>query len=132
MLADSLIQRWMPPAVAAPLALLAACGSGSGLPETPSSFAGAVAEVFKYDGSVQCTTSGASVDQMARQLTSAGIDVLCGKKGSDGYAYIALCGAGTGAINVYAIHVENLADAESLGFLPVTELPDYEGEPCSP
>lgn len=89
-------------------------------------------KVFKYDGSVQCGSSGISVEEMSRELTNHGVDVLCGQKGGDGYLYCAACGCGSGRINVYTIHAENLADVEALGFASVTDLPDYQDEPCTP
>ena len=89
-------------------------------------------KVYKYDGSVQCGGAGTSVDEMARELTNRGIDVLCGQKGNDGYAHCMACGCGSGSINVYVIHPENLGDAEELGFSRVSDLSDYQDEPCTP
>jgi hypothetical protein len=90
----------------------------------------ATAKVFKSDGSVQCSQAGTSVEDMQRELTGAGIDVICGQKANDGSGYCAACGCGTGMINVYTIHPENIQDAEALGFAPVTDLPDYQDQPC--
>lgn len=91
---------------------------------------GDVAKVYKGDGQTQCHDNGADEDVMARELTDAGIDVLCSQKGSDGYAYCQACGCGAGTINVYTIHVQNVPDAESLGFAPVSDLPDYQDASC--
>lgn len=90
----------------------------------------AVTKVFKHDGSVQCVKKGVSVEEMAKKLTDAGIDVICGQKGRDGYAHCAACSCKTGLINVYTIHSANVPDAKSLGFAPVSDLPDYRDEPC--
>jgi hypothetical protein len=110
--------------------LLVAIGLAACVPAPePEPYGG---KVFKYDGSVQCTNPGISVEDMAAELTGAGIEVLCGQKGSDGYAYAAVCGAGTGGINVYTISVDDLADVEALGFAPVRDLPEYQDQPCSP
>ena len=89
-------------------------------------------KVYKYDGSVQCGSAGTSVDDMAWELTNRGIDVLCGQKGNDGNVYCTACGCGSGSINVYVIHPQNLADAEALGFARVSDLSDYQDEPCTP
>lgn len=87
-------------------------------------------KVFKYDGSRQCENAGIPLDEMAQELISGGVDVICAQKASNGMMYPAVCGAGTGAINVYLIHPENLADAEALGFNSVNELPQYQDSPC--
>lgn len=87
-------------------------------------------KVFKYDGSRQCENNGIPLDVMAQELIGGGVDVICSQKGSNGMAYPAVCGAGTGAINVYLIHQENLSDAEALGFSSVNELPNYLDTPC--
>ena len=100
--------------------LLPGCHSGSG-----------TQKIYKYDGSVQCNlASGTPLAEMALELTDAGIDVVCAQKSHDGQAYIAACGAGTGAINVYTIHTANLKDAEALGFKSVLTLPDYKDAAC--
>src|SRR5690606_29354163 len=87
-------------------------------------------KVFKYDGSRQCENNGIPLDVMAQELIGGGVDVICSQKSSNGMAYPAVCGAGTGAINVYLIHQENLSDAEALGFSSVNELPNYLDTPC--
>jgi hypothetical protein len=91
---------------------------------------GDVAKVYKSDGQTQCHDNGVDEDVMARELTNAGIDVLCSQKGSDGYAYCMACGCGAGRINVYTIHAQNVPDAQDLGFAPVSDLPDYQDQPC--
>ena len=60
-------------------------------------------EVYKYTGAVQCGTAGVSVDVMEKTLTMNGIDVLSSFCGYDGYLRSAVCGNGTGLINVYGI-----------------------------
>jgi hypothetical protein len=87
-------------------------------------------KVYKYDGSAQCEGAGASVEEMQRELTDAGVPVFCGQKAGDGYAYAAVCGASTGMINVYTIDASDLAKAEDLGFNSTAELPDYQDEVC--
>ncbi len=104
-------------------ALLAACG-GSGTPP--------LTDIYKSDGSTQCESDGVTVAEMQRELVNAGIDVICGRKADDGRAYCAACGCPTGRINVYTIHAQNLADAEDLGFAPVSALENYRDTPCGP
>lgn len=86
--------------------------------------------VYKYDGSVQCEASGVAVEDMRRELTRAGVEVVCGRKAQDGRAYPAMCGAATGRINVYTIDAADLDAAEALGFKSVGTLPDARIPPC--
>lgn len=87
-------------------------------------------KVFKYDGSVQCEKSGIPLKKMAQELLRNGIDVSCSHKAHDGMMRPAVCGAGTGTLNVYRISPENLADAEALGFHSVNVLPNYQDRQC--
>lgn len=87
-------------------------------------------KVFKYDGSVQCQSSGIPLKKMAQELLRKGIDVSCSHKAHDGMMRPAVCGAGTGNLNVYRINPENLADAEALGFASVNVLPNYQDQQC--
>lgn len=91
----------------------------------------ALVKVYQSDGSVQCQSGyGNSVAAMQAELTAAGIDVLCGQKGSTGAMYPAVCGGATGAINIYTIHAQNMEAAAKLGFDAVSALPDYRDQPC--
>lgn len=76
-----------------------------------------VVEVYKYDGSLQCERgSEIPLEDMAGELTAAGIEVQASRKGTDGLAHIAVCGASTGNVNVYTIPSDALSRAEELGF----------------
>lgn len=101
--------------------LLSACGGNSG---------GDI-KVYKYDESVQCDeSSGIPLATMQQELVGAGIDVLCAQKGNDGQDRAAICGMGTGNINVYQIRRANLDAAEDLGFADTDELDFYSDQPC--
>ncbi len=77
-------------------------------------------DVFKYDGTLQCGLGKESpLATMAEELTAAGIEVLGSRKDKDGLDHIAVCGASTGAINVYAIRQADLPIAEQFGFDPL-------------
>jgi len=90
-------------------------------------------KVFKYDGSVQCDpASGIPLEEMQRELTDKGIDVVCAQSGYSGLLYPQVCGAGTGKINIYTIREPNLPDAEALGFSSILVLPDYQDQVCTP
>jgi hypothetical protein len=74
-------------------------------------------QVFKYDGTLQCGLGQEiSLDDMAKELKGSGIEVLASRKGADGLAHIAVCGASTGAINVFTIRRDVLPAAQKLGY----------------
>lgn len=88
-------------------------------------------KVYKEDGSKQCDlSSGVAPEVMRTELISKGIDVICSQKGTTGMVYLAVCGAETGAINIYQIHSQNLQDAENIGFKSTEELTQYTDEEC--
>ncbi len=87
-------------------------------------------KVYKYDGSIQCESTGVELNVMALELIVAGIDVVCSQQGHDGLARITVCGADTGNINIYTIHRVNQTSAEELGFSPVNTLSEYQDQPC--
>jgi hypothetical protein len=74
-------------------------------------------EIYKYDGTLQCGMGHEStLEEMAKELESGGIDVLENRKGTDGLVHINVCGASTGAINIYLIDRGSLPAAQRLGF----------------
>lgn len=74
-------------------------------------------EVFKYDGTLQCSQGKEiPLETMAKELTDKGIEVTNSRKGRDGLVHIAVCGASTGSLNVYSISAETLTKAKELGF----------------
>ena len=87
-------------------------------------------KVYKFDNSIQCERAGIELAVMELELINAGIDVLCSQKGSDGFFRPAVCGAGTGRINIYTIHSSNINDAKDIGFFPVSELSEYRDSEC--
>lgn len=87
-------------------------------------------QVVKGDSSVQCESPGMPAEIMARQLTEAGITVLCAQKGHDGRMRAAQCGMATGQVNVFVIPAQQRAQAEQLGFQAASELPGFPEQPC--
>ena len=79
-------------------------------------------QVYKYDGSVQCGWEGVPPEVMEEELTEAGIDVLAFRKDHDGRGYAAVCGNGTGRINVYEIRKTDVIRALELGFHLLSDL----------
>ena len=80
-------------------------------------------EVFKPDGTLQCGMgSEVSLEKMAAQLRAAGVEVLGSRKGSDGLMRAAVCGAETGAINLYRIPADDLEAAAAAGFRRLGEV----------
>ena len=86
--------------------LLAACSSVSD---------GQTVQIYKHDGSRQCEGVGASPEAMQAELS--GIRVYAAEKSQlQGVAFPAVCGGGTGSINVYTIAGKDLKQAEQRGF----------------
>jgi hypothetical protein len=81
---------------------------------------GAIVQVYKYDGSVQCGGPGVSLAKMADELTHRGVHVIAMRKGTDGLLHPYICGAPDGVINVFEIDARGLSEAEALGFKPLT------------
>jgi len=74
-------------------------------------------EVFMYDGTLQCGQGEEiPLERQEEILTAKGIEVMQGRKGADGFMHIAVCGASTGVINIFAIAPEDLDRARELGF----------------
>jgi hypothetical protein len=85
-------------------------------------------EVYRYDGTLQCGLGKEIPPEVtAGELAAAQIEVLSSRKGKDGLDHIAVCGASTGAINVFTIAQKSLAAAERLGFEPLVTMELAEG-----
>jgi len=85
-------------------------------------------EVYRYDGTLQCGLGKeVPIDVTAGELAAAQIEVLSSRKGRDGLDHIAVCGASTGAINIFTISQKSLAAAERLGFEPLVTMELAEG-----
>lgn len=75
------------------------------------------AEIYHYDGTLQCGYGEEiPLQGHAELLATKGIAVLSSRKGTDGLVHLAVCGASTGAINVFAIPAKDLPAALELGF----------------
>jgi hypothetical protein len=73
--------------------------------------------IYKYDGSVQCGgKEPVSLELMAKELTDAGVNIISQRKAYDGRMHSSVCGAATGAINVYEIDISGLQKARDLNF----------------
>jgi len=74
-------------------------------------------QVFKHTEAVQCESgSGISLADMEASLINAGIEVFGSNVGHDGLVRAAVCGAGTGDINIFTVYESDVSLAESLGF----------------
>ncbi len=72
-------------------------------------------QVFKHDGSRQCEGRGLAVAEMQKELD--GVKVLsAGKMVRQDVMFAAVCGGGTGRVNVYTIPASSLSAAEARGF----------------
>lgn len=113
------------------LLFLAACTDDAELASENLTIPGEhTVEIFKSTGSVQCEPgSGYSLGQMLAELNNQDIEVYTAACGvMTGVQFIAMCGAGDGNINVFAIDQADLAAARELGFAITDELPgDNDG-----
>lgn len=103
-------------------AALIGCGGGDSTPLSTS--------VYRYMGSVQCSGGGISLATMQQQLLEGGVTVLASACGTDGKAYVAMCGAPDGAIGIFDIPVGQTDRALSLSFARLSELPAAIRVPC--
>jgi hypothetical protein len=73
--------------------------------------------VYKYDGTLQCGLGQEiTLDEMAKELLDAGIQIISRQKSHDGLMHIALCGSASGQINAFEIATADLPKATALGF----------------
>lgn len=83
--------------------------------------------VYQDDQALACSDSATiSIKEHGKLLIDQGIELHCSQKGDDGLSYTESCGSETGSINIFTIHDEDLAEAESLGFSRLSTLPDAQ------
>ncbi len=107
--------------------LLSACSNDSenNRPYNGGDDAAISATVFEQKQSIQCGSSGLSVDQSAQTLITAGIDVLNSECANDNLMAVpSVCGAATSEILVHEIPSQNLVDAEAVGFTSTDDIDD--------
>ena len=114
--------------LAGALGLVAGCAAPAAEPAPAAG--GAVVQVFKSRGALQCAGRGTPPDVMADALRRAGIAVLASGCGSVGRLRPAVCGAGTDELNLFDISAADLARAQALGFAPLAQLPGAGPAPC--
>ena len=76
---------------------------------------GQTIRVYKPDGARQCEGAGISVQEMQKEL--AGILVYGAEKSAlQDVMFPAVCGGGTGSVNVYTIAEADVKQAQARGF----------------
>ena len=120
---------WLQAVVILALGFASGCSSGSGVGnETDVVLDGfdpapTTVKVFIGNGHTQCNDDAIPLSQTQMMLVHAGIDVLSSACGViTGVAYPAVCGGGTGEINLHTIRAVNLFDAERMGFRDVAAI----------
>ena len=92
--------------------LLTACTHSDGLQSAGQHHI----QIYKSDGARQCEGGGISPEAMRSELQ--GIRVYAaGKSILRGVMFPAVCGGGTGSINVYTIAAKDQAEAQKRGFV---------------
>lgn len=99
------------------LSLLSCTPDKTALPGTEARTGVGTVEIYKHDGSIQCQPSSeVPLSVMAQELTRNGIEIISSRRSHDGLMRPAVCGAGTGSINVYEISGTHLEQALRFGF----------------
>ncbi|WP_143870281.1 DUF6174 domain-containing protein [Catenovulum sediminis] len=81
--------------------------------------------VYQDDQMLACDPASAiALSTSAQLLAENSIEIHCSQKGYDGFSYPESCGSDTGSINVFTIHKGDLNEAETLGFAPLSDLPE--------
>lgn len=124
------LSRCFPWAIALPLALLVTLSGCAAPAPSASGPGGDVVKVFKNRGALQCEGRGTPPEAMRAELERAGVRVQASACGSDGRMRPAVCGAGTGEINLFDIAAADLPGAQALGFAPLSQLRDAQAVPC--
>lgn len=96
--------------------------TSSGEEKNPADILDSSVLVYVTAGAIQCDYKGRTPVETAQLLVNEGIDVLSSYCGVTDMAHITVCGASTGDINLHEINASNLADANEIGFGPVSEL----------
>ena len=109
-------------ALAAALAVVA-CGGGDEQPSTVS--------VVKSLNSLQCTGGGPTVGVLQSQLSGAGVQVVASFCGIDAVPRASVCGLSDGAIAIFEVPASQQAQAEALGFVPLSAVPAAFKRACS-
>ena len=118
--------RWLAPGLAV---LLLGCGATAGKPAPED--ATPTVQVFKNRGARQCGGPGTPPEQMRAELERAGVRVQASACGDDGLMRPAVCGGGTGELNLFDIPAADLPRAQALGFAPLSRLgADARSVPC--
>ncbi|WP_413699413.1 hypothetical protein ACLKMH_18380 [Psychromonas sp. KJ10-10] len=92
-------------------------------------------DVYISKGDTQCNDDGLTIEETISFLTTSGIEVSESQCGviSD-LSYPAVCGGGTNNIYIHTIEIDDLGDAENLGFtdtsLLITEESSYSIVEC--
>lgn len=112
------------------VALLPACAGPAADPSRVAAPSGASVAMAKPLGTRQCEPGGPTAESLAGALRNAGISVTAVGCGHDGRMRPAVCGAGDGRLAVVDVPAAQQAQAESLGWKPLSALPDASRQPC--
>ena len=86
--------------------------------------------LFKPLGTRQGEAGGPTPDSLAQALREGGVTVQLMSCGHDGRMRPAVCGAADGRLVIVDVPADQQARAESLGWRPLSGLPDAVRRPC--
>lgn len=104
--------------------LLAACG------QREAELTDSLEWIYRDTGAIQCESDGLSIGEMRQQLDEAGVAVNDSACGTDGMMRTTVCGAAAGRIGMFEISASDLQTARSMGFEPLSGLPEATPTPC--
>ena len=81
-------------------------------------------------GSKQCMDDGTPLSEWVRQLTANGVEVRASSCGYTGNMYASVCGGSDGRIAIVEVPNSQAATASTIGFFPLSKLPDAAKAPC--
>jgi len=115
------------------LPVLGACAATAATTATPDAAAAVrLVTVARALGSRQCDSHVPSPTAATAALRDAGIAVQALACGRDGRLHPALCGVPDGRLVFADIPTDRLADAQALGFRPMSAWPDAQRVDCAP
>ena len=73
---------------------------------------------------------GTPLSEWVRQLTADGVEVRASSCGYTGNMYASVCGGSDGRIAIVEVPSSQAATASTIGFFPLSKLPDAAKAPC--
>lgn len=112
------------------------CSSGGNTPKAGGTSvvnnanAGTTQSFYKNFGYKQCEPATVKLQDIVAQVKGAGVQVVSASCGADGRMYAAMCGGPDGRIAIIDAPSSSADKLKSLGFAPLSTLPDAQKTGC--